>query len=258
MPNIIQPTGGFGADGVSPVRTRRRIRVRATVLSAARRGGGGVVVGEDGGMDSQTVERTRRALHAVAEMLLAGPQYRTSGTIRLQACPGGFATRSEPQLRVVGAELLAAGRCLPLERTTCAELAAELGVAVGAPVGLYQDGSGVGGEEVIEADPAAAEWLARCFAIGDAALRVTFPDADPVIWPEHFDVAVTVDSANYGVSPGDGFQSEPYAYVGPHDKQHGEFWNAPFGAARTIRDLGGAGAVADFFDHGRQLLHGNG
>jgi hypothetical protein len=110
---------------------------------------------------------------------------------------------------------------------------AEVGVAVGAPAGRY-------------------------LAIGDAALRGTFPDADPVIWPEHFDVAVTVDAANYGVSPGDGFQSEPYAYVGPHDRQHGEFWNAPFGAARTIREPSGVGGVADFFGRGRRLLGGNG
>lgn len=209
-------------------------------------------------MDSQTVVRTRRALHAVAETLLAGPQYRTSGTIRLQVSPGGFATRAEPWLRVVGAELVAAGRYQSLQRTTCAALAAELGVEAGAPAGLYQDGAGVDSEEAIDADPAAAEWLAHCFAIGDAALRGTFPDADPVIWPEHFDVAVTVDAANYGVSPGDAFQPEPYAYVGPHDQQHGEFWNAPFGAVRTIRDLGGVGAVADFFGHGRQLLGENG
>ncbi|MEZ0092279.1 hypothetical protein [Streptacidiphilus sp. EB129] len=208
-------------------------------------------------MDSQTVVRTRRALHAVAETLLAGPQYRTSGTIRLEACPGGFATRSEPWLRVVGAELVAAGRYLPLVRTTCAVLAAEVGVAVGAPAGLYQEGAGVGSEEVIDVDPAAAEWLARCFAIGDAALRGTFPGSDPVIWPEHFDIGVTVDAANYGVSPGDDFQPEPYAYVGPHAVQQGEFWNAPFGAARTIRDLGAVRGVADFFSHGRQLLAGS-
>ena len=35
---------------------------------------------------------TRRALHAVAEGLLAAPQYRATGTIRLAARPGGFAT----------------------------------------------------------------------------------------------------------------------------------------------------------------------
>ncbi|MFC1401231.1 MULTISPECIES: hypothetical protein [Streptacidiphilus] len=208
-------------------------------------------------MDSQTVIHTRRALHAVAETLLAGPQYRTSGTIRLQACPGGFATRSEPWLRVVGAELVAAGRSLPLQRTSCAGLAEQIGVAAGAPDGLYPDGSGVGSEEPFDVDPAAAEWLARCFAVGDAALRGTFPGSDPVIWPEHFDISVTVDAANYGVSPGDGFQSEPYAYVGPHEQRQGAFWNAPFGAARTLRELGGVGAVADFFGQGRRLLGGD-
>ena len=33
---------------------------------------------------------TRRALHAVAELLIAGPQYEAVGDIRLAARPGGF------------------------------------------------------------------------------------------------------------------------------------------------------------------------
>ena len=40
---------------------------------------------------------TRRALHGVAEYLLAGPQYRASGTIRLRVSDGGFATVAEPE-----------------------------------------------------------------------------------------------------------------------------------------------------------------
>ena len=37
----------------------------------------------------------------------------------------------------------------------------------------------------------------------------------PVLWPEHFDVGITLDKVNYGVSPGDDDIPEPYAYVGP-------------------------------------------
>ncbi|MFF1902700.1 hypothetical protein [Kitasatospora sp. NPDC058218] len=148
-------------------------------------------------------------MHAVAELVLAGPQFRTSGTIRLRASLGGFATRSEPNAQVVGADLVAPGQRLFLERTTCAALAAAIGVTVGAPAGLYQGGSGVGTEDVIEADPQPAHWIAHGFAAGDAALRRMFPGADPVIWPEHFDVDVTVAAVDYGVSPGDGFQAEP-------------------------------------------------
>ncbi|MFJ8628351.1 hypothetical protein ACIRD3_36685 [Kitasatospora sp. NPDC093550] len=207
-------------------------------------------------MDIETLVRTRRALHVVAELVLAGPQYRAGGTIRLRACAGGFATVVEPRLRVVGAELVAPGRVLSVERTTCAALGEALGIEVGAPAGLYQDGPGgeVGG--VLEVDPAAARWLAHCFALGDAALRGLFPDAEPVIWPEHFDIGVTVDGVNYGLSPGDAFQPEPYAYVGPHEPREGAFWNAPFGAARVVRELGGVGGVTAFLEQGRRLTAG--
>ncbi|MBP0450516.1 hypothetical protein J5Y04_13285 [Kitasatospora sp. RG8] len=81
-----------------------------------------------------------------------------------------------------------------------------------------------------------------------------FPGADPVIWPEHFDIGVTVAAVNYGVSPGDGFQAEPYAYVGPHTPQQGTYWNAPFGALATVRELGGVDGVLAFFEQGRQLV----
>ena len=49
--------------------------------------------------------RTRTALHGVAELLLAGPQYDASGTIRLRVVAGGIATVAEPDLRLVGTEL---------------------------------------------------------------------------------------------------------------------------------------------------------
>jgi hypothetical protein len=56
---------------------------------------------------------------------------------------------------------------------------------------------------------------------------------------------------NYGVSPGDGFLPEPYAYVGPWTPREGEFWNAPFGAVRRASELADAGEVAAFFAAGR-------
>ncbi|WP_354643614.1 hypothetical protein [Kitasatospora camelliae] len=201
-------------------------------------------------MDSSSLVSTRRALHAVAELLLAGPQYRASGTIRLRAHPGGFATRLEPRLQVVGAELMGAGRRLPLRATTCAELAAAVGVEPGAPAGLYGDGSGASPQDAVDADPVAAELIAGCFAAADAVLRELFPGADPVIWPEHFDIGVTVDGVNYGVSPGDAYSSAPYAYVGPHTPRTGPFWNAPFGAARPMSELADRPALREFLAEG--------
>jgi len=205
------------------------------------------------GMDIETLAATRRALHGVAEILLAGPQYRASGTIRLRQVAGGFASRFAPELRVAGGDLVAGGRRLPLDGATCVALAEAAGVVPGAPAGLYHDGSGVGPDEPLSVDPEAARAVADCFAVGAEALHATFPDTDPVLWPEHFDLGITVGAVNYGVSPGDGYLPEPYAYVGPHEPRRGDFWNAPFGAARTLADLGDAQAVAAFLARGREL-----
>jgi hypothetical protein len=89
-------------------------------------------------------------------------------------------------------------------------------------------------------------------ALGHEALLAFAPGETPVLWPEHFDVAIRVDEVNYGVSPGDGFSAEPYAYVGVAAAAGGDaFWNAPFGAAVPLRELPGAAAVSGFFTEGR-------
>jgi hypothetical protein len=77
--------------------------------------------------------------------------------------------------------------------------------------------------------------------------------ATPVLWPEHFDLAVTVDEMNLGVSPGDSWSAEPYAYVGPWEPRRGDFWNAPFGAARPMSALPDVDALAAFFTEGHRL-----
>ena len=105
--------------------------------------------------------------------------------------------------------------------------------------------------ERIRLDSEAVRVLEHAFAAGQGALAAFRPDLGPVLWPEHFDVAITADGVNYGVSPGDSFHASPYAYVGPHEPRSGEFWNAPFGAARPIADLGGTDAVRVFFEAGQ-------
>ncbi|TDD58999.1 hypothetical protein E1293_46690 [Actinomadura darangshiensis] len=64
---------------------------------------------------------TRRSLHAGAELLLAGPLYRRSGTIRLRIVPGGFTTVQAPGIRVDGTGFVAGGREIPLNGATCRE-----------------------------------------------------------------------------------------------------------------------------------------
>lgn len=197
---------------------------------------------------------TRRSLHGVAELLLAGPQYRAAGTIRLHITPGGFGQVAGP-LRVQGADLVWEGDHTALSGSI-RDLALWSGVEPGAPEGLYRDGSGVDLDERLGVDPAEADEIATWFAVGDASLRTLIArDEEPVLWAEHFDLAVTVDRVNYGVSAGDASLPEPYAYVGPWDHGEGEFWNAPFGAFRTASELSEPDALVDFFRAGQTAAH---
>jgi hypothetical protein len=213
-------------------------------------------------MDAESLISSRRALHGVAELLLAGPQYRASGTIRLRIEPGGFGTVADPPVLVDGDHLVCGGLRVALDGPSYAEIGARAGLDAGAPAGLYHDGSGVEPDDPVRVDPEAAALLASVFAAGDTALRALDPAQTPVLWPEHFDVGIVLDLVNYGVSPGDGFLAEPYAYVGPHDfdvsagRYRAGFWNAPFGAAVPVRDLPGD-TLRRFFADGRTLVRGH-
>jgi hypothetical protein len=211
-----------------------------------------VRVGEEVEVDEQVLVSTRRALHAVAESVLAGPQYRAEGTIRLQVTPGGFGQVAGP-LRVegtaAGVELVGAGAGVPL-RGTLVDLAAAVGVEAQAP-DLYHDHADLDPEAELAVDPAAAALLLDWFARADAAMRRFAPDQTPVLWPEHFDLGIALDEVNYGASPGDAGHPAPYAYVGPWTPREGAFWNAPFGALRPADRLPDATAAAAFFAEGR-------
>ena len=54
--------------------------------------------------DDSTLVTTRRSLHGVAELVLAGPQHAETGEISLQPVPGGFGTTHSPDVRVVGTD----------------------------------------------------------------------------------------------------------------------------------------------------------
>jgi hypothetical protein len=158
--------------------------------------------------------------------------------------------------RVEGTDLVGPVGRVPLTGTY-REVAAAAGVEVGPPQGVYSDTSGVDPDESIELDPAAAALVEGWFAVGDAALRAFAAeidhDVEPVLWPEHFDLAIAADEVNYGVSPGDAGQPQPYAYVGPWKPRDGEFWNAPFGALRLADETTDPHTLAAFFAEGRRL-----
>jgi hypothetical protein len=105
-------------------------------------------------------------------------------------------------------------------------------------------------EDPIAVDTGQLASLLAALAQGDTALRTFAPGAEPVLWPEHLDVAITLDEVGYGVSPGDAHLPEPYAYVGPWQPRIGPFWDQPFGAARTLSELPGVDGVVSFFREG--------
>ena len=205
-------------------------------------------------LDSRLVT-TRRSLHGVAELVLAGPQHAQTGEISLRSVPGGFATTHTPALSVVGADVVGPDGAVGINGQTPETLAAALGVQVTSLSTLYPDGSGVGPDDVLEVDAAAAATIADAFATGDAALRSLAPEETPILWPEHFDIGISVGEVNYGVSAGDGYLAVPYAYVGPWSPPgQDDYWNAPFGRAVPLDEIGDADAVLAFFTDGRQRL----
>jgi hypothetical protein len=217
---------------------------------------------------SPALARTRGSWHRVAEHVLAAGQFAASGTIRLRPSPGGFSTTAG----VEGRQLAVAGLTLvvsdgDIRRTapfsTVGELAAFAGVRPGL-TGSYSPATSPDPDAPLDGEPDAASALAAWFSLGDTALRRFATEAgrpqDPVLWPEHLDVGVTVDAVNYGFSPGDDAIGEPYLYVMPHaGRPSGEalrsadFWNAPFGAALTADRIRTDDDAVAFCAKGRAL-----
>jgi hypothetical protein len=200
-------------------------------------------------VDEAKYRETRLALHAAGELLIAGPQYRMFGTIRLRSVLGGFGGVRWP-VSVVGTELVSAAGRIPLEGTY-REVAVQAGFEPEVPAEVYKDTTGVDSDDLIRVDAEAAAVIADWFAFGNSALRCLAPDATAVLWPEHFDLSNTLNEVNYGVSPGDDAHPGPYAYVGPWTPRRGEFWNAPFGALLPREEVSVEADLLAFFEEGR-------
>ena len=209
----------------------------------------------------ESIVATRRQLHGIAESFIAGPQYRAAGTIRLAVRPDGFTGTAVP-IAVCGTRLEWTDGDVALAGPV-REIVAASGVDFGAPPSdMYHPVAPLGIDAVLDLDADAAQALSRSLYAGGAAVKAAFPEGHPVLWPEHFDVAVTDDQVNYGVSAGDDGHPLPYAYVGPWDfaanPRTGPFWNAPFGALYPL-DLSADGDpltadIAEFFRRGQAHL----
>ena len=111
---------------------------------------------------------------------------------------------------------------------------------------LVREKDGEQEREPLDVDVDAARVLARWYEFGQEVLDRLRGEAnaseaatEPVLWPEHFDVAIEMGveadgaRATYGFSPGDENHPEPYVYVAPWTAQPaGALWNAHgFGGA---------------------------
>jgi hypothetical protein len=207
---------------------------------------------------------TRDSWHRVAEHVLAAGQFAATGEIRLRPHPGGFATVDGVdgrQLAVVGDRLAVVDgssiRSRPL--TTLRAAARFAGVELGLR-GTYPPATSADPDTPLRIDRDAARVLADWYALADAALRRFAHDlgetAEPVLWPEHFDLGITVDAVNFGASPGDSAFDDPYLYVGPHEGPTSvhDFWNTPFGAAVPAHRIPTTDHAVAFCSEGRDRV----
>lgn len=216
-------------------------------------------------VDPAVLARTRLALHRLAEQALASDRFRHDGRIGLRPCPGGFGT---PWVIVEGAK-----RCSRIEGTEVVLIVGEdrlaapistvraaaelLGVEPGPPPS-YRSELPDDPDAALSVDAGAAEVVAEWFAFGADALErflAAHPEvhgaaSGPILWPEHFDLAVTITDDErgelvLGVSPGDDVDPEPYAYVAwqgvaRHDDGTAvdDWWNRPWGRAVPATAIG--------------------
>jgi hypothetical protein len=197
---------------------------------------------------------TRVAVHTLAEHVLCAARYATVGRIGLTPVGDGIST-PEFDGRVVGlrgVELVDAGtggeRRLPI--TTLRAAGEFFGVTPGVPP-LWTPTTNGDLDAVLDIAPDGAATLAVWFALVSTSLATVHPAASQTLWPEHFDLAITVDGATYGGSPGDATHLGPYLYVTPPGDPVPDgdrrFWNEPFGASLTHDRITDAPAAVAFF-----------
>jgi len=234
-------------------------------------------------VDARTsAQVTRVSWQAIAEHVVSAARHRATGRIGLRPTPGGFGSPwfpaagenggDERRIRVDGRELVIEERGddgAHFERrepiSTLRAAGALIGMEPGAPSHVYTPSTALDLDAELTIDPLAAERLARFFVTVEHALDALRADIDGghatpdhaiTLWPEHFDLATSIDEVNYGGSPADADHAEPYLYVGPWTPPpvDGGFWNEPFGASRPDAATVTAAEALAFFREGRRHL----
>ena len=109
----------------------------------------------------------------------------------------------------------------------------------------------------LEIDDEAATVIAGWWALGDDVLATM---GEPRLWPEHFDIAITVDCPAVSASTSasrraTATSTSRTSMSGPHDVVHARpqtirYWNAPFGAVLPRHEVGAAPDALAFIQSG--------
>ncbi len=204
---------------------------------------------------------TRRSLHVLAEHLLAADRYRHAGRLGLRPVPGGFGT---PPYEAEGAtrrlEVTRDGLVVHRgERTqvhqvvSLGQLGADAGLEIGGPADVYELTTPCDLDAPLPFSPDAVDHLAAFLSAVDEGLRrfahrhLDEQPTEAQLWPEHFDLAISMREVNYGGCLGDDEIALPYLYVSPWSRRSGPYWTRPWGAGEAWR----AGQdVASYFESG--------
>lgn len=234
---------------------------------------------------SDSYSTSRADLHQLAFFALSPARYKKSGRMGLAPTKDGFGTPSFSGVvaRVEGDFLVMErdGNAATQQISTVREAAEFL--AGGYEESWFEDfhdplaAKDPGIELAVEPTDTTliGEWFEFAFVVLNK-LRDTGGEDDDVseaqIWPEHFDGAAELGSAehgrraSYGASPGDANIASPYIYVAPwgeFDKSD-VYWNATSfgGSLLGYEDLAKVddpvAAALDFYSAGYQRLRGPG
>jgi hypothetical protein len=225
---------------------------------------------------------TRAALHQVAFFAIGPKRHQANGKIGLRYTHRGFGTPffgDDEQVRVEGDQLI--HQTADGVRSTTISTVGEAAAFLDVPylVEWFPDFH----DPLVPVDPGTAlavdpnaslalgDWFGFATSVLEELRRIDgATDVSRVqLWPEHFDPAIEMGSADsgrragYGASPGDGSSSEPYLYVAPWSgvpDQGDPYWNAESfgGAALSYEELLAAedqrGAALGFFRTGWKKL----